>query len=189
MTLDPTIQVPMPKTGVTTRSCRGCHPVYKLLKSCQNEKGAPTSKSVCIGKLDTDTGNLIPNSNFRKAYADEPSVIVCPRPGSIRNVGGTFAIGSIMDGLGLKEVLDETLGVERSSLARTAAIYMVARSNDFEGVLDYCEGFTLGEAALSSQTASELFKSISHDERMEFFRLWAAKNLPAIAWPTTWPRS
>jgi transposase len=54
---------------------------------------------------------------------------------------------------------------------------MAARGNVFENVLSYCEEYTFLEKPLASPSASELFASITHEERMAFFKRWVARNL------------
>jgi transposase len=69
-------------------------------------------------------------------------------------------------------MLAEAFGETKANDALTAATYMACKGNVFEHVRDWCEGYTLYEAALTSQRASQLFSSISHADRMTFFRSW-----------------
>ncbi|MDR3204368.1 MAG: transposase [Deltaproteobacteria bacterium] len=98
---------------------------------------------------------------------------------SYRLIVGAFLVDAVMGRLGLIETLNEVLGLERSRLARMAALYMVARVNVFDSVIDYSETNTVFEAPLSSQMASRLFLELIHDERMAFFKSWAARQPPA----------
>jgi hypothetical protein len=95
---------------------------------------------------------------------------------SYRLLGGAFLVDTVMGRLWLIETLSDVLGLERSRLARMAALYMVARGNVFDSVIDYCETNTFFEAPLSSQMASQLFSGITYDERMAFFKRWAARQ-------------
>jgi transposase len=179
MTLNPKIQVQVPAHGVVVRRSGNRPTVYKVLRYYRNEKGQPTNERVDIGKLDPTTGKLIPNAKYWEYYGGTQAELeVLPAYESILSIGCSFLIEHIMNSLGLLETLTECLGRERASQVKTAAIYMAARGNVFEGVLDYCEGFTLLERPLSSPSASDLFRSISHDERMAFFKKWAAKQQP-----------
>jgi transposase len=56
----------------------------------------------------------------------------------------------------------------------TASIYMICRGNVFERVIDWCEGYTLHEPAITSPSTSNLFSSITNDERIAFFKDWVA---------------
>jgi transposase len=169
------IKVEMPRSGVVIRRSGPYHTVFHRVKSYRNANGVPTSDRVVIGKLDAATGMLIPNDNYWLHYSDpEAQIVITPSYSSNRSVGGAYLFHRISSQLGLTEILDECLGKKRSASARTAALHMIARGNVFENVLDYCEGYTLSEPPLTSQSASELFASITFDERMEFFRRWLA---------------
>jgi hypothetical protein len=178
MTLKRLNMVDMPESGVIVRKIGDYRPVYKNVRSYRNAHGTPTKDRVCIGKLDEESGKLIPNAAYWEHYSHGPAMTLAPVYESVRHAGASFIVACAMSRLGLVEVLDEVLGEERSKLARTAALYMLARGNAFEGVDDYCEAYTLSEAPLSSQKASKLFASITYDERMDFFKRWTAKHPP-----------
>jgi hypothetical protein len=173
------IQVEMPRTGVTIRRSGPYHTVFKRIKSFRNDKGTPCSERVIIGKMDPDTGKLIPNDRYWEYYPLESGeAAIMPEYSSCRSVGGAYLFDRVSRQLGLKEILVECLGEKRASLALTAALHMVARGNVFEDVLSYCEKFTLSEPPLSSQSASDLFASIDFGERMEFFKSWMGRFPP-----------
>ncbi|MDR3203711.1 MAG: transposase [Deltaproteobacteria bacterium] len=181
MTLDSHRLVDMPKSGVVVCHIKNYHPVYMSVPGSghRNAQGTPTKDRVCIGKLDQATGKLIPNAAYFVRFGDAASLELVPVYKSYRLIGGAFLVDVVMGRLGLIETLNEVLGLERSRLARMAALYMVARGNVFDSVIDYCETNTLFEAPLSSQMASRLFSGITHDERMAFFKRWAARQSPA----------
>jgi transposase len=174
VTLNPAVQVPLPECGVTVRHT-GYPAVYKVLRSYRNAKGQWACERINIGKLDRSTNKLIPNQAYWEHYGDTSTLEILPED-SIRLVGASFLIGSLMKSLGITDILNARLGEERASLVRTAVIHMVAVGNVFEYVMDFCKGSTLSEAPLTSQTASELFSSISHAERMGFFKSWVDKH-------------
>ena len=53
---------------------------------------------------------------------------------------------------------------------------MMCEGNVFEHVSDWCERSMIGDPPLSPQKASSLFASLTHDERMAFFRKWVCAN-------------
>ncbi|MDR2352286.1 MAG: hypothetical protein LBF22_03840 [Deltaproteobacteria bacterium] len=53
MTLNPKVQVELPKTGVIVRRSGNYPAVYKVLNFYQNEKGQPACNRVNIGKFDS----------------------------------------------------------------------------------------------------------------------------------------
>jgi len=179
MALSSKIKVAMPKIGVIIRNSGRYQYVYKVLKSYRNSKGQPTNDRVAIGRLDPESGMLIPNDNYYEHYSNNETDVdieLLPAYDSVRSVGATFFFKRIFDVLGLAEILKKVLGNQRAQTALTACLYMVCRGNVLEHVLDYCEGFTLHETPLSPQGASALFGSITHDERMAFFKLWIIRQ-------------
>lgn len=171
MALNSRIKVEMPKSGIIMRKSGKYQYVYKVLKAYRNEKGQPTNDRVCIGKLDASSGMLIPNDKYYEHYPDT-EIETLPAYDSIRSIGGAFFFKHIFNSLDLTRILEDVLGKKRADLAFTACLYMACRGNIMEHILDFCEGFTLYEAPLSSQGASALFASITHDERMALFKAW-----------------
>jgi transposase len=178
MTLNPNVQVKIPEHGVVVRNSGPYPAVYKVIRTYRNEKGQPAHDRVNIGKKDINTGMLIPNSKYWEYYGNQDELIILPGMNSVRHIGPSFLIGRILKDIGLADLLESILGDNRGRLAQTAALYMVARGNVFETVLDYCSMYTLNEPALSSPTASELFASITFDERMAFMKAWVKKEPP-----------
>ena len=179
MTLDPSVKVPMPATGVVTYRKGASLPVYKTIRSFRNERGTPGNERVCIGRMDPETGMLIPNASYWSCRGgNRPVLTVLDRSDSIRGVGGSFLVGALMSGLGLAGVLDRVMGEARSGLLRTAATRMVAGDDALEDAADFGDGSTPGERPLPSQAASRLFASITEGERREFFRQWLDKRPP-----------
>lgn len=175
MSLSRKSRVPLPESGVTVRHS-GEHPyVYKVDKAFRNAKGQPDNQRTLIGKLDQDSGLLIPNMRYYEIYG-AAQVGLEPAYESVRSIGATFLMRRLLNDLGCAGILKEVLGPRRAELALTACAYMACRGNVMEHVLDFCEGYTLQEAPLSPQLASWLFASISRDERMAFFRSWVARQ-------------
>jgi hypothetical protein len=162
-------------------------PVRHVPRSYRNEKGSPRSGRAAIGKLDQESGKLMPNAKYWALHSPDGDDGTILTHVSDRAVGMPFIASHAMRNLLLTEALDKRLGEERSGLAQTAALCMTARDNVFEGVKSFCEGFTLSEAPLTSQKASKLFASITHDERMKFFELWLKKQelYPYLAYDVT----
>jgi hypothetical protein len=180
MTLDRSVLVPVPKIGVTvTRS--GKHPVYKNLRAYRNSKGQLKTERVKIGRMDPRTKILIPNESYWEYYgARGKRLDIQPERNPVRMVGASFLVGRIMLGLGISEALDEALGAEGAAMARTAVIHIVTRGGVFDDVEGYCQGYTLIEAPLTPQSASDLFASIFSYKQSRFFRLWVAEQHPYI---------
>ena len=170
-------KVELPKEGIMVRRSGKYRTVYKVIKAYRNSKGQPTNERVTIGRLDEESGMLIPNDNYWTYYG-EAVIELLPAYDSVRSVGAAFLISSILKALGVMDMLENCLDSMRAKLSLTAALYMAARGNVFEHVLEFCEGFTLHESPLSSQSASTLFASITYEERMAFFKAWASQHKP-----------
>jgi hypothetical protein len=136
MTLDSSLQVDLPKRGIIVRNIGKYHPVYFNVRSYRNKHGTPTQERVVIGKLAQETGKLIPNNSYWTHFGNNPSMTLVPAYESVRLIGGTFLVDGLIRRLCLIEALDETLGVERSRLVRTVALYMVSRGNVVDGLND-----------------------------------------------------
>jgi transposase len=173
MALNSKVQVPMPSNGIIIRSSGKYHYVYKVLKTFRNDKGQPSNIRTTIGRLDKSTGMLIPNDTYYEHYSDA-TVETFPAFDSVRSVGATFLVGQVLKKLKITKILTDILGQAKARSVLTAAIYMVCRGNIFARIMDWCEGYTLCETALSTQMASSLFASITYDERMAFFKSWIA---------------
>ena len=178
MTLNSKVQVEMPKKGVSVRHIGNSLPVYKTIRSYRNKHGTPTNEKVTIGKQDPETGKLIPNERYWDYYGRSATDRFIPAFELVRRIGGAFLSGSVLKRLGISEILDQCFGAERAGLITTAALYMAAKGNVFDGVDDYSSTCILNEAPLESQMSSKLFSSITHGERMKFFKLWVERQDP-----------
>ena len=78
MALDRNVQVELPKHGIAYKKVSGKTYVYYVTAAYRNEKGKPTCDRTSIGRLDEETGKLIPNRN----YADWGT-----RPGDRESLG------------------------------------------------------------------------------------------------------
>jgi transposase len=173
------IKVELPKTGVMVRRSGKYPTVYKILRSYRNDKGQPTNDRVAIARLDAASGMLIPNDTYYYYFGSKltSKLVILPKYNSIRSIGAAFLVNNILNSTGLTGILDDCFGALRSSQIRTAVLYMVTNGNVFEGSLEFCEEYTLSEAPISSSIVSELFASITYDERMEFFKKWTSTQL------------
>jgi len=169
------VKVALPGEGVIVRKSGKYRSVYKVTKTFRNAKGQPACERITIGRLDEESGMLIPNDNYWEYYRDT-EIEFLPSYDSVRAIGATFLISSILKNLGVTDMLIDCLGMKRGSLSLTTVFYMVARGNIFEHVMDFCEGFTLHELPISFQGSSTLFASITYEERMAFFKAWASKQ-------------
>ena len=176
MPLSKRIKVPIPEHGVIVSHDPKRPYVYKVLKTYRNAKGQPTNERRSIGRIDQATGLLIPNDYYWQAYPG-PAVEELPGPDAVRSIGASFLVSKTLASLGVAEILQESLGAERAGAVLDVACYMARRGNVIEGIADWCETSTPGRAGLlTPQRASRLFASITHAEKMVFFRAWATRR-------------
>ena len=62
------VKVPLPKKRIIKEKRGDKIYVFYVLETFRNEKNQPTNKRVSIGRLDEETGMLIPNDTFFKYY-------------------------------------------------------------------------------------------------------------------------
>jgi transposase len=172
VSLNSKVLVPLPTKGIIVAK-NGKYPyVYHVTKTFRNDKGQPTNTRRSIGKLDKTSGKLIPNNTFYEFYG-EHSVSVPPTGeiNAIREVGIPFLVNWIFSFLGVDTMLLEALGASKAFAATVIASYMLAEGNVMSYLDDFCER-SLCKNNVSDKTASRLFASITHIERMAFFYRW-----------------
>jgi transposase len=177
MTLNSKVQVDIPEKGIFINHKADYHPVYKNIRYYRNKQGTPTKERVLIGKWDPETGKLIPNEKYWHYYGRSPSDRFIPTYETLRRIGGAFLAGSVMKRLGLTGILKQSFGLERSERIKTAVLYMVTEGNVFDDIERFSEEKLLDETPLDSQLSSRLFASVTHDEKMNFFKLWIERHV------------
>ena len=78
MALSNRIKVPLPDKEIIVRGTGKYHYVYKVLSTYRNEKGQPSNTRTSIGRLDKESGMLLPNDRYWEFYGDmiiSPGVI------------------------------------------------------------------------------------------------------------------
>jgi hypothetical protein len=170
MTLDPRYQADMPTSGINIRTLSSSHPVYLAIpgSGCRSAQGTPAKDRARIGEMNPVAGKLLPNFNYWSSCGLDESARAAPVCEPARTIGGAFLAGAVVGRLGLVEILDEALGVERAKLVRTAALRMIARGNVLGSLPDYCEANNFRDSPLTPQAASRLFATIACGERMAF---------------------
>ena len=73
MALDKSVLVDLPEHGIAYKKVSGKTYVYYVTATYRNEKGRPTCDRSSIGRLDEETGKLIPNRNYYEIYLKKPA--------------------------------------------------------------------------------------------------------------------
>ena len=178
MTLDMS-PVPMPNKKITfKKGVNGTIYVYYTTRAYRNTNGKPTSDEVAIGKKDPCTGMLIPNKKYHELFsATQP--VSSPSQGNAINLpykitdyGNTFALMRIAKEIGLAQTLEKCLPSKWSNIL-AAAFYMLCEGNVMMYMEDWFDVTNVPfSCVIDDRRCSEMFASISHEERMNFFEEW-----------------
>lgn len=124
MALDRTVQVEIPEHGIAYKKVSGKTYVYYVTAAYRNSKGKPTCDRISIGKLDEETGKLIPNRNYYEVYLKKPM----PVNAGILDHGVGDVTEKVFRKLGVTKLLQKYFP-ENEQEIRTAAQYMLSEGN------------------------------------------------------------
>jgi hypothetical protein len=178
---DPKILIDIPtETGVRVRTGarKGIKYVYFYSKSYRNEQGMKRVRAKIIGKVDDETGKMIPNSN----YYDMHSHSVELPSDHVWIYGYEYLVKKSCEDFGLWTCLSEVFGDETDQIVSTAA-FMIREGNNLD-FLDDFQAKNLRPGPIELVTDKErhrLFKSISDHKIQLFFQKWLKANLKKSA--------
>ena len=168
MALDRTVRVNIPEHCVLVKNGEHTY-VQHTVRAYRNSRGQPTSDRVSIGKLDPESGKMIPNRRYYEFFGEQERVLGFH---TVKKSGSFAAFSGIAEQLGLTKLIQKHFG-EHAKDILTVAHYMLCEGNIMYYLADWQEenvsysGNILGSAALS-----RLFSSINMDSRMAFFYDW-----------------
>ena len=112
MSLNDYATVTMPERKITINSSNKNRTwyVYYTKRAYRNSKNQPTSEKILIGKRDPESGMLIPNKNYFDIFGQD--MILHTK--SILDFGNFFAINSVLEELGVSDILKKIM--KKSSL-------------------------------------------------------------------------
>lgn len=181
--LDNRVKVDLPEKGIVKVHTGGMTYVQYTVCSAKTKAGKPTGKRVVIGKLDEESGKLIPNRNYYELFGEKQE----DERRLIRSCGCYHAVSTISDSLGLTKLLQQVFPDKWEQIL-TVAQYMAAEGNVMYYLPDFCENHrTFGDCKPSSETASRLFSSITPEDMLLFFHSWKTvkKDNEFIAYDVT----
>jgi transposase len=154
------------KTGVTY--------VYEATSYWDKEKKQARNNQVCIGKLDPETGEVIPSKRLDplQAAARDPAVTA-----TARIVGPALLLDRIDTELKLGKILKACFPQMYQQIL-CMAYHLTMRGEP----LSHCEAWSKSHAhpynnTLTSQRIREILKSLGHAEQQTFFAKWGKKVL------------
>jgi transposase len=167
--------VPIPEKKVTyKKAVNGTVYVYLTIRAYRNSKGKPTSDEVSIGKKDTTTGMLIPNSNYFDYFPDSIPVKEAVIVKDVKSYGNKYALMELSQSEGLVEILQNCFPQKWMQLL-VCAFYMVCEGNVMMYLDDWLDVTEVSPLkSVDSKRVSELFASISYSERLHFFSEWVS---------------
>jgi transposase len=99
-----------------------------------------------------------------------------PEVERVVSVGCHFLVAGILSKLGAARALEGAVGPRRASEAVAVAAYMASEGNVMEHISAWRDSSMLAGPCPAPQKAPAFFASLSHGERMAFFRQWAPAN-------------
>ena len=143
--------------------------VYLITKSFRNAKGQPDNKRISIGKLDEESGKLIPNMNYYELFQKEPPMNL---PNIVRKCGTYAVCRKMADNLGLTKTLKKAFPDEYKEVL-TGAHYMLTSGSVMYYLDDWLdETISFNPDAMSDVSIGRIFKEITEENKNIFFREW-----------------
>ena len=168
MALNEKIKVEIPKHCVKVPTGKYTY-IHLVLRAYRNEKGQPTNERVSIGRLDEESGMLIPNKRYYEIFGEPEKET---QPTAVKSIGLHAAFQMAASECGLEKLTRSIFG-ERADALLTVAEYMLSDGNVMSYMEDWQEeqvGYL--KTPLTGQGLSRLFSSITREERMAFFEEW-----------------
>ncbi|RIY34959.1 IS1634 family transposase, partial [Psittacicella hinzii] len=181
-----TVLVDLPEKGITTKNDRrgekAVKRVFKVIKSYRDPiTKKPKVKETLIGKLDDETGKLIPNENYYKYYDSnnssnyESQLVTELRTGDFQclNVGFIGACFKLAKNYKLLQTLQQIFGKELAEGFLYLAIYTLENGS----VMSYYPRWALSRGlddkfTYSSREISRILQSISKEDKLDFLNSW-----------------
>lgn len=144
--------------------------VYKIVENHWDPKKQQSrNRQVCIGKLDPDTGELIPSKRLDESQAAALVTAVTVRT-SVS--GQAMVFNRIAEETGLTKAMEKAFPDSWRHIL-SLAWYMTSTGNALSHAEAWCDNHeTPFGGSASSQRISELLERMSEDERQTFFKLW-----------------
>ncbi|AIL32227.1 IS1634 family transposase [Basilea psittacipulmonis] len=163
---------PLPDVGLRKQKTKSGIYLYKRGKCYRDEnKKVKRTNDTLIGKLDEETGFLIPNKNYFVIF-DKPM----PKTHKLSNEYSTGYVSCYMNifrQLGISDILLNIFGDEGELISHLAG-YMVPEGNVMEGFKDWAQDHRIPERfQKNSQRLSEFFEGIMPVDIEEFKNKWS----------------
>ena len=146
--------------------------IHYTIRAFRDKNGRPTNERVSIGKLDQETGMLIPNARYYELLGKQQKHI----PEYVRDVGVYAAFSGVVKQLGLDGLLRKHFP-EHAEEILTVAQYMLCEGNVMYYLPDWQESrISYSQNVLNGAELSRLFAGIDSKARTAFFNDWIKKK-------------
>lgn len=165
--------------------------VYESTSYWDKEKQQPRSRRTLIGKIDKDTGEMIPtDGRGKKRNAKATETDVKPKQGPMPSVlterhfyGATYLLDQIGKETGVTEDLKTCFPEDYKKILSIAYFLILENDNPLSrfGKWSRLHSHPYGKD-IPSQRSSELFQSITEEAKMHFFRLQGKRRIEKEYW-------
>ena len=153
---------------------------YESTSFWDKEKQQSRAKRKCIGKLDPITGEIVPN-NKPNGDLEQPSKKRGPKPISECKrtfYGATYLLDSIGEVTGVEKDLKRCFPESYKQILSLAYYLVLEEANSMSRFTRWASMHQHPwEKDIPSQRISELFQSVSEEEKQQFFRLQGKRRL------------
>lgn len=126
-----------------------------------------------IGRYLKEENKLIPNSNYFMIFNKSLHI----RIDDCIHFGANYVFKFIADRLNLTKYLQEVFPLNYREILAISN-YMLTQGNVMSYIENWCsEEYTCGNVAVTSQTSSTIFESITNTSKLKFFEKWAEDKL------------
>lgn len=184
--------VPIPEVkGIFTKKAgrqQECY-VYKRTQYYRNDKGQPSSRSVCIGKVcPEDPARMIPNEKYFSLYGtpsessppqkEDPLLDYYSEYRSTLHYGYTFVLFQTAEDIGLVDVLASSLGEDTALDLVAIAAYLLYEGSSLEAMEEWQERTYLPyeSRTFTASRLTSLLQLLTDDVRTEILARWVAQN-------------
>lgn len=158
------------KNRVYHKAANGTVYVYEIVDNYWDKKKQQArNRQVCIGKLDPETGELIPS----KRLGNHGAAALDRKITATTTISGPALLLQAVDReIGLNKMLNKACPDHWQEII-SLAWYILATGNALSHAEVWCRSHEVpAQTALSSQRISDLLEAIDEDERQSFFRIW-----------------
>jgi len=149
--------------------------VYSVQSYWDKEKKAPRNKQVCLGRLNEQTGEIIPSK--RKSRTEKQTVLDSDVKASAKVYGPYLLLMKLASDIGLVEALKKSFPDIFENIL--SMVFFITQKGL---ALSRCEMWSEShwhpsKQPISSQRASDLLKQITENDRQHFLSLWLKRML------------